>query len=470
MIAKKVARNFVSLFVSNVIGQLFTFWAVVHIARVFGPEGFGKFSFAQVIALYFLYLADFGLQTLGTRSIAQGRTEIHKHLWSITALRFLLGVACFVLLIGVAAILPKPSDVRSLVVVFGLAIIPTALTLEWVFQGIEEMEYVGLGRILKGASFAGLVVLFVRTPEHLHYAAVFYVAGAAVAAAVLFAVTVRRFGLIRTRLDLTVLKETVVAAVPLAVGTFIAQVNYNFGTFTLGLFQSDEVVGLFSAAYKVPLFLWAFVVVAAANAVLPVLARSYTQSTTLLAVSLKKLLRLFVFVGIPIGIGGTILAPEIMEALYSAEYSKATIVLQLSIWTVVIVIYRVTFENALIASKSRRDYFIGYLVAGTMTVVGNLLLVPAIGLVAPSIVGILSESALLLYFVRSCRFVRPSYVINISVKPLFAGILMGAVLVFLQWNVFAVLTIGMVAYIALLFLFGWLTREDVSYLVLSLAR
>jgi O-antigen/teichoic acid export membrane protein len=159
-----------------------------------------------------------------------------------------------------------------------------------------------------------------------------------------------------------------------------------------------------------------------------------------------------------------------MGFLYSAEYQEGIIVLQLSIWMVVIVIYRMIFENVLIAAHNQRNYLVGYLLAGALTISGNLLLVPVLGLVAPAMVGIFSESALLLYFVTSCKFVRFSYVARVTVKPLLAGAIMGLALWILPLGLFVLVAVGIVTYFALLLLFRALTVEEVAAYVHSLAE
>ena len=470
LISKKITKNFFSLFLSNVIGQAFILLAFVRIASLFGPEGFGKFAFAQVVGLYFLYLADFGLQTLGTRTVAQARGDISAHVRNITFLRVLLAFGSFILLLIFALVLRKSPDVQLLIIVFGIALFPSAVLLEWVFQGIEEMEYVGLGRVLKGIVFAGLVFVFLRGTEHLVSAAAFYVAGILAASSILLVVYVRKFGGFWGSLSRPGLKTILVAAVPLAAGSLITQINYNFGTIALGLFMTDEMVGLFSASYKIVLFIWAFAVVAASNAVLPLLARSYKESMTEFGNSLKRLFRLFVLIAIPMGIGGTILGSRIVGLLFAPEYQKAVIVFQLSIWSVVFVIYRVVFENALVASSSQRSYMVGYVLAGALTVVGNLILVPVLGLVAPSIVGMVSEFALLSYFISSCKFIRLMHIVRMTVKPLLAGLLMGGVLLLFPVTLFLSLAMGTAVYFMLLLAFRCLTIEEVKGYVVALIQ
>jgi hypothetical protein len=109
-----------------------------------------KISFAQVIALYFLYLADFDLQTLWTRAVAQKREAISKCVWEVTILRAVLAGGCFLLLVVSSFVFPPFREVRSLIIIFGFALFASAVLFEWVFQGVERMEYVALGRVLKG--------------------------------------------------------------------------------------------------------------------------------------------------------------------------------------------------------------------------------------------------------------------------------------------------------------------------------
>jgi O-antigen/teichoic acid export membrane protein len=170
------------------------------------------------------------------------------------------------------------------------------------------------------------------------------------------------------------------------------------------------------------------------------------------------------------GIGGSVLASRIIGLLYAPEYQQAAIVLQLSIWAVVFVIYRVVFENALIASSSQRNYLVGYVIAGALTVLGNLILVPSIGLIAPCIVGMVSEFVLLSYFVISCDFVTPLAVLKMTMKPLVAGAIMGLALLVVPLNLFVALAAGSLLYFAMLLALRCLTLEEVAGYVHSLVR
>jgi O-antigen/teichoic acid export membrane protein len=443
-----------------VIGQAFTLWAFVYMAHVLGPEGFGKFSFAQVTSLYFLYLADFGLQTLGTRAIAQTSLDIKRLVAEVSLLRLATAFVA-VLLLGIFLVwLPKPPETKFLILIFGAAILPSAILLEWVFQGIERMEIVAVGRILRGAVFAVLVLAFVSSPHDLYLAAAFYVLGIVAAVVVLILSFISFRGKGSFRFVCPDFARLLRSAVPLAVGSFITQVNYNFGTFALGLFLSDNEVGIFSAAHKIILFLWAFVVVAASNAILPLLSRLHSQAGERFAEVAAKLYRLFLFFAVPLGFGGLVLAQDIIGFLYPSTYQPAALVLQIGIWVVVLVIMRVVFENVLVAAAQERDYFRGYVIAGLVTLVGNLVLIPRAGLVAPAIVSLVSEFFLLTYFFSTSRIIMWRAALGLLVRPVGAALMMGVVLVLFPMQLLLSIPLGVVVYIVFLVVFRGLTVEE----------
>ncbi len=455
----RIIRNFLSLVLSNVIGQMFALWAIVHIARTFGPDGFGKFSYAQVFVLYFLYLADFGLQTYGIRLVVQERERLDEHIWTVVGTRILLAVAGFLLVLLAIFLLPFERDVRLLIVVFSLALFPSALSLEWVFQGKEQMGVVGISRILKGVLF-GLLVVGLPYND-LTFAAAAYVGGILAATAVLLIMYAMKHRVsFRGRKSLE-LRRVMRSAAPLAAGTFVGQVNSNLGTLALGFFASAAAVGIFSAAYKIILFMTGFVVIAAANATFPVLAQSFSESEESLVRSLKVLLRPFVLVAIPVGLGGTILAPRIIEFLYSDAYSASVPVLQVSIWMVVLMIYRVLFENALVAARRQRVYYAGFGCAGATTVIGNVVLIPILGPLAPAIVAVASEAVLLGWFVHGCPYISIMDLVRMSIKPALVGLVMALVLSVLPVDVLPAIAIGTGVYAAGLVLSGCVTLDEI---------
>jgi O-antigen/teichoic acid export membrane protein len=453
-------RSFLSLLVSNILGQAFTLWAIVHLAATLGTAQFGNFSFAQIVGLYGFYLADFGLSIYGSRLVAHDGANLRLHVRNITWLKVALAVACYAVIAGAALATPDAGGIRSLILIHGLVVFPAAVSLEWVYQGLEKMDIVGISRVLKGIVFGVLVVALVSAPEHVAPASVFYVAGMGVASAALLVIFVRTHGWpggLPSRATLTGILAT---AAPLAAGVFVYQINVNFGTFALGVLSSSDSVGIFSSAYKIVLFMSGFVVIAAANATFPQMVKAYARSTTQFREIVGKLLRFFAFFSFPIGVGGGLLASRIIGLLYPPQYAGSVIVLQVAIWAIVFMMFRVVVENALLASGARRHYMFGYASAGIVTIVGNLVLVPSLGILAPAVVAVAAESLLLVRFVATCRFIRFSEAAATAVKPLAAALLMGAVMAAIPLGLFGSLGLGVAAYAFFALILGVVKIED----------
>ena len=468
----RVVKNFSYLAASNVVGQMLTLWGFVRIARILGPDSFGHFVFAQTVSLYFLYLADFGLQTRGTREVAQcaqNNSEIGQLVGRITLLRIVTALVAFLILLITTVFIPKSDDVHRTILIFGLSVFPSAILLEWVFQGMEQMKPVAIGRVLRGCLFAGLVFFFVESEDDLDNAALYYVLGILGSSFLLltwYLKTSPPWGGLHG-ITFRGLRETFLSAFPFAIGAFITQVNYNFGTFTLGLFLSDRQVGLFSASYKIILFMWAFVVVAASNAILPLFVRMHSGDIEKDGVTARKIAEYFLFLGIAIGIGGAALGDRLIQFLYPAAYGESLIVLQTGIWIVTIVMLRVVFENALIARGDEGAYSKGFLIAGALTLGGNLALVKVFSILCPIIVSLVAESFLLLFFLFRTKLVSFSSLLKMSIKPAFAGIIMSLAIVPLSFHVLLLIPIGALVYGTLLLLFRCISIKELLHIIQS---
>ena len=81
---KTVSKNFFSLTTAEAFNRFAGLIYLPYIARIFGPEGFGKVSFAESIVTYFMFGANFGIDMIGIREIAKlagaGVGTIHLYL------------------------------------------------------------------------------------------------------------------------------------------------------------------------------------------------------------------------------------------------------------------------------------------------------------------------------------------------------------------------------------------------------
>jgi len=470
---QRILKNTFSLLFSSIIAQLFGLIGVIYLARVLGPRDFGKINFAVAIITYFSLIANLGLPLLGTREIARDREKINDYLNNILTMRLCLAALSFGLLLLMTLFLNKPLEIKYLIILYGLGLIPSALLLDWAFQGVERMEYIGLGRILGSVVYLGLVLWFIKSSEQLLLIPCFGFAGSFLAAGVLISIFVRNFDKIRLKFSLISWKILIRQALPIGFSLIMAQIFYNIDTVMLGFMRSDEEVGYYNAAYKIIMIL-IFVIGIYHDSIFPVISNYYKTSLD----SLKKLLsytqKLMVTVAVPLVMGGTILARPVMNLIFGAKYGEGVIAFQILIWAVVIIYINTVYSRGLLSCKKEKWYLAGTTIPAVINVSTNFILIPLLGLKGAAIATVLAEaSGFLVMYVGFRRIVYIPFSKYIF-RPLLASVIM---LLFLFWglnglnlNVFLLIFGGVFIYFVFLYLIKGITKDEIRLVQLALLR
>lgn len=168
-----IAMNLAKIAVAMAF-QLVTF---PYATRVLGPEGFGKVNFALSFVGYFILLASIGIPNYGIREVARIRDDkpaLAALVQELLVLHALASVACLLAYLGVVVFHSRIQAETMLFLVVGLSIPLSMLTMEWLYQGLEEYVYITLRTIALSALSTVALFLFVRHEGH-------YVINAAIA-------------------------------------------------------------------------------------------------------------------------------------------------------------------------------------------------------------------------------------------------------------------------------------------------
>lgn len=465
--AQRIIKNTLSLLCSGVISQLFGFVVVIYLARALGPDSFGKINFAVAFLAFASLLANLGMPLWGTKEIAADQSKIFFLTASIIALRLLLSVAGFLVLIGISLVLNKPADVAALLILYGLGLFPLALSLDWVFQGIEKMEVIGAGRIITALSNLGLILLLVRGPQHLLWIPVINALAGLLGAMLLLIVFKRQKNKLTLRLDREACRLIVRQSLPLGISMILIQVIYYLDTILLGFLRSNAEVGMYNAAYKIVLF----TVMAGAfyfDAIFPVIAQYYQISRSAIHKLLSYSARLVAVLAIPLGIGCTLLAQPILHLFYGPRYAHSAIALQILIWAAVLIYFNMIYARAMWACNQQKAYV--KIVAGQalLNVVLNLACIPWLGMAGAAVSKVAAELAGLFFYYREfSKIVRVPFGPYLG-KPLLASLPMILFLLagqyFTTLNIFGLAAGGFTIYCLTLYLCRGVRQSDALFL------
>jgi len=461
---RRVVRNFLSVSFAEVILRGITFLVIVYLARILAPANFGKIGFAQAVVAYFLLPVNLGLTVLGVREVARDRDSIDNYASNIVSLRLILALFSFCSLLAFVTFIHRSDEVKYLIVVYGLTLFSSALLIEWLFQGIEKMQFIGMARVLDKLLYGALIFLWVRSSKELLLIPYLWLAGSLVGAGFLIFVFVRRLGKLRLRFNFSFWKNLMRRALPMGAAAIMIQIYYNFDVVMLGFIKGDKVVGWYSAAYKLILLIWGFIPIFV-NAVFPLMSRYYTESQEKLRTLISSTTRLLSTVALPLGIGGTILARPIMGFLYGEKFNQGIIGFQILIWSVVIICIRCIYEHSFLACNLEKRFMWG-VALGALTNIGlNIILIPYYSLKGAAVATVISEFVFSAYLLSYFRVMSRIQILKYPLKPLVAASFMGLVVYYARnLNLGLSISLGILTYSVLIILLKGVTLGEIARL------
>ena len=420
----KFIRNFIYLLSGDLVAKTLGFLAIIFIARKLGVEEFGRLGFAEAFFSYFIYIGIAGVDTIAVRDIARdkARTDINTYLGNVMSLKLILSVVAYISLIAIVLCLNIALPLKHLTLLYGLCLLPVALSTEWLFQGIEKMKYIGLFKILREATYI-IGVLLILTITSSSYA-IPIVRMIAMLVAVLFLfVVISNIGFkLGPRKDFVLWKSLLKQSHPILTSQLLVMIVYNCSIIILGLLDMPEEIGYFSAVQKIVLFFISMAGIFWAVA-FPVVSSLFVESREKLSVFQEKLSKILCVISIPIGFIGFTLAGPILTFLYGDAYAKSIQVFRILIWVAMLAFLTGIFAQGLLATGKQHLFLRTVLIQTVISVGLAIYLIPRLGVVGAAIPWLLSE--IVLFFINKRfydRVVKFTFYRHL-IKPVLASLL-----------------------------------------------
>lgn len=424
-----VARNFLTLGSGEVIARGIAFAASAYVARYLGVEAYGVVQVAAAVVLWCACIADCGAGAgLGVREIAARRDELGQLAPALLTVRILVAGALALLLAFVGlALLPAPEG--PILAVSGLGLLAVGASSRWTHLGMERTRLVAVSRCASELAIALALVWLVHGPADVMKVPAIRFAGDLLAALVLLG-ALRRGGVRLTpRLDWNLLRPLMRRAAPLVGTGLLGLLIFNGDLVLLRVFRSSAEVGLYAAAYALVGFSSNLALTYGVS-LLPTLTRAAGEpdrERELYRTSNAYALAL----GLPLALGGCVLAGPLIELVFGEAYAPASRALQILVWAIPLGLLR-NLASTVMVARARETFLLRVTVAAAAAnLTLNLLLIPAHGLVGAAVAAVLTEAirmSLLLALARREGF--PLLMPASCWRPVTAGLSMTAFLLF----------------------------------------
>jgi PST family polysaccharide transporter len=432
IVIRYLIKNYCILLFGEAIARLLTLVTFAYLARTLGPAGFGIIEFCFAHALILSFMVDFGVGVLGAREVAQRPNDVKDITQRMVAIRFWSMASSLFLLICYALLSPQPWPVKTLLLLFGVSLVPMPYLFQWVFLGRNWMKYVSISQIVRYGVFAGIVLLTVRDSSNMWNVVIAEFAGVLTSAIFTIVSFQLKIGFWPPVAPVWPTINEIKQVTPIALSHFMWAAKYIFVTvvvgFLAGLAENAEQVGHFGASVRIIVAMHVFVSLYFNN-LLPSVSRAVTGSLEPLRYFLNRAVRTSTWVSLCGSILLVILAHNIVQFIYGGAYRQSVILLQILVWMLSAALVSTHFRVTLIAASRQGLELMSSATGAIITLTLVVVLYHRFGLNSVAVAMVVGEiSTLVLSFVFVHRYLLSAHLVRCIWPPIVATIAVAAFL------------------------------------------
>jgi O-antigen/teichoic acid export membrane protein len=465
----KVAKNFLSISFANLSSQVLTFLVVAYYAHILSPNDFGDLSTVQALMLYFTMFVMLGLQTYGTREVSKSEANINSTVGNIISLRILAFFISYVMLFTFSFLNKGNNVFNNLLLLYGITLLPSALNLDWVFSGLQEMQHNAIYNLIKNLLPCIFIFIFFKHKEQIYLIPLFTSSGIFVALLYqLYVYFINKKFKILINLKSEGFTQYIKFGLPFMISGILAMINCNVDRIVIRFTRSAWEAGVYSAGYNIIMFLTNIITLIFIP-FFPLLIKYYhTKELDKLKKIIDNILRIIALITFPIFLGGVLLSKEIILLLFGEKYLEGYVSFAILMIYILILFIREIYGYCLNAWNLEKKYLNIVFLSSMVNLILNLLFTRFYGMNIAAIITVLSEVINLFLMRRFANNVLKIQVLKQFKITLIPTIIMGAVIILLKYfniNVVVNIFAAMIVYFATVIKMKYISIEELKMLI-----
>ncbi len=398
-IGRKIFKNVGFLLMGRFGGDAFTFVLFVVLARTYGQEGIGQYSFAMALAGFFITFSEFGLYDLSVKEMSRRVGPLGEYYGEIFSLRLILSVAVFGALLIVIPFLPFSSDTKIIIAIIGAYRVFTVLVdgFTAVFVAREEMHVAAfLDFSLRTVTAIGGIAI-VMAGGSLAMAVASLPAVGFVQVLVAYGMVKKKHGRLSLAASSSLMAGKLREAIPYAISGLLTQLSSRVDIIFLTFLLGTAAAGIYNAAYRV-VFVLMLLPEYASVAIFPLASRLYVNSKEELGLFYHQSLNISILLGLPAAAGLWLIAPNLIGLIFGEAFVESASLLRFLAGLLFLACLKTIMVIFLISSDQQRAVARSEWTGAWVNVLGNILLIPTFGIKGAAIATLISETIMLIIF------------------------------------------------------------------------
>ncbi len=452
--SKVIAKNTFWLSLSEVFSGLLKILLIIFSARVLGALEYGKFALAMSFAGMLVIIADFGVNQVLVRELSKFKDfGILKYALGLKLILALFYLSFIIFLIYGLGLF---EDIREISLVLGVTFFLYAF-LEFIFSVLRALQQMEKEALIK--SFDALLTTLLGFLVLNYYPKSLYLALAYLSSAFLTTLIgvwwfKKKLFKLKLAFDYYFLKKFLALALPLALFEVSNIVYGQTDSVIMGMLGERIQIGWYSAGFKI-VVATTLIALLFNKAFFPALSQSFSREKNKFQDLVNRLLLLVLSFSIPVGIGGYLLAEDIILFFYSHSFLPAVLSFKLLVLAIPFFFLNFTFSRILTSADCQKTAFFIVLGGAILNLILNLLLIPTYSLYGASFATFIS---LALTFLGLWLYLRSKIKLRFSLEfklglafVVFSTIFMSLLLILLEsLNLIFKIAIGAIFYFMIL--------------------
>ena len=322
--SRRVIHNTFLLFGSEKTAQLFSLAAFIFLQRRWDVATYGQYALIKNWVAIFSTFSDLGLNALTIREVARRKSLAGYYLRNVMGIRSFFSIILVAILAAVGFLLHYEPLVQIGLVIMGLRIILDCAAGGYVYllQAHERMGIHGLivviGSLIR---LAGIVAVVYLGCGIWGVSSIWVLASAICLLILIFIGLSQKWKPDFSQWKWAEMKQVLGQALPLATFWSLQMLYYRVDTVILKSLQGNEAVGLYDAAYTYLNSTLSLSMLFGLSS-FPIFSAAQDNLKDFGRLTLRAI-KLLLFLGIPITVGGYFLATPLIVFFSSAKYISA---------------------------------------------------------------------------------------------------------------------------------------------------
>lgn len=376
ILKSKIFKNSIWLTVLQVVNTVIPVLTIPYVTRILGSDEYGTFSIALNWILYFQVLVEFGFGLSGARkvSIMENEDELNCIYNNIISARIILFILSFIGLNIIALISAFSLKTYLSMIILFTMILGTTFQLTWLFQGKQEMKFITIINAISRVVSVALIFILVKTKEDIYLYCFLYSITTLLSSAISISIAKKKYRLKFKFSKIIDIKSEINDGKFLFASSAMTKIFSGFGTTVLGVITSSNIVGIYSAIYKIPFVLTMFFS-PISQALYPFCSVEFKKTFKAGTQRVKKIcipvFIMFLFMALII----IIFRKRIVGVLFGQEYLEySIIVIPLVIQFLFAIINNFIGIQVLVSSGNQKRYSISFTIGCISLVLCNIIL------------------------------------------------------------------------------------------------